>query len=67
MIAFLEAVKVKYGGMDMSVMNVTGLSKADVEILQTVLRGEIWSDQIRFWSSLDWLYTLLLNFILFKQ
>ncbi|KAL3415882.1 hypothetical protein V8F44DRAFT_483634, partial [Aspergillus fumigatus] len=41
MIAFLEAVKVKYGGMDMSVMNVTGLSKADVEILQTVLRGEI--------------------------
>jgi hypothetical protein len=38
MMAFLEAVKVKYGGMEIF---VTGMSKADVEILRTVLRGEL--------------------------
>jgi hypothetical protein len=41
MMAFLEAVKVKYCGMEIFVMNATGMSKADVEILRTVLRGEL--------------------------
>lgn len=38
--AFLEAVKVKYGGMEKFVVDVIGMSKADVEALQAVLRGE---------------------------
>jgi hypothetical protein len=32
---------VKYGGMEIFVMNATGMSNADVEILRTVLRGEL--------------------------
>ncbi|KAF7118251.1 hypothetical protein CNMCM5793_007657 [Aspergillus hiratsukae] len=40
MMAFLGAVKVKYGGMEKFVVDVIGMSKADVEALWTVLRGK---------------------------
>ncbi|GFF52605.1 tyrosine-protein phosphatase [Aspergillus udagawae] len=40
MMAFLEAVQVKYGGMERFAMDVIGMSKADVEAVRAVLRGE---------------------------
>jgi protein tyrosine/serine phosphatase len=40
MMAFLEAVRVKYGGMEMFVTDVMGMSKVDVEVVRAVLRGE---------------------------
>ncbi|GIK02965.1 hypothetical protein Aspvir_007030 [Aspergillus viridinutans] len=40
MMAFLEAVQVKYGGMETFVVDVIGMSKADVEAVRAVLRGE---------------------------
>ncbi|KAF7169282.1 hypothetical protein CNMCM5623_002078 [Aspergillus felis] len=40
MMAFLEAVQGKYGGMEMFV-DVIGMSKADVEAVRAVLRGEL--------------------------
>ncbi|RLM01967.1 hypothetical protein CFD26_108889 [Aspergillus turcosus] len=40
MMTFLEAVKVKYGGMEKFVVDVIGMSKADIEALRGVLRGE---------------------------
>jgi uncharacterized protein YodC (DUF2158 family) len=40
MMTFLEAVRVKYGGMEMFVTDVMGMSKVDVEVVRAVLRGE---------------------------
>ncbi|KAF7587220.1 hypothetical protein BBP40_007533 [Aspergillus hancockii] len=40
MMAFLEAVEVKYGGMEMFVVDAIDMSKADVEAVRAVLRGD---------------------------
>ncbi|KAF7182147.1 hypothetical protein CNMCM7691_001535 [Aspergillus felis] len=40
MMAFLEAVQEKYGGMEKFVVDVICMSKADVEAVRAVLRGE---------------------------
>jgi hypothetical protein len=40
MMAFLEAVRVKYGGMEQFVMDVMVMSKADTEAVRAILRGD---------------------------
>jgi hypothetical protein len=40
MMAFLEAVQVKYGGIEQFVMDMMGMSKADIEAVRAILRGD---------------------------